>query len=96
MAGTGISIGAISLDSADPRALIAFWAALLGAEVGFESDDFCAIRLEACWLTALRVEDHRPPTWPEGPLPKQFHLDLGVDDLAATEELARSLRGHEA
>jgi catechol 2,3-dioxygenase-like lactoylglutathione lyase family enzyme len=88
---TGVSIRAISLDCDDPRALIGFWAALLGAEVGFESDDFCAIRLEACWLTAIRIEGHRPATWPEGTQPKQFHLDLDVDDLAATEELARSL-----
>jgi hypothetical protein len=32
-----------------------------------------------------------PPTWPQGPVPKQAHLDLDVDDLDQAEMRAVSL-----
>jgi hypothetical protein len=32
-----------------------------------------------------------PPTWPEGPVPQQLHLDFYVADLDAGEEHALSL-----
>jgi hypothetical protein len=31
------------------------------------------------------------PTWPEGPVPQQLHLDFDVDDLDASEGGALSL-----
>ena len=42
-------------------------------------------------MSAVRVPDHRPPTWPGGVLPKQMHLDLAVDDLDAGVARAVSL-----
>jgi hypothetical protein len=35
-----------------------------------------------------RVDGHVAPTWPEGPVPQQEHLDLWVDDLEAGGALA--------
>jgi hypothetical protein len=32
-----------------------------------------------------RVENYRAPTWPEGDIPQQEHLDFEVDDLVAGE-----------
>jgi hypothetical protein len=29
---------------------------------------------------------HRAPTWPDGAVPQQFHLDIMVDDVAAAAE----------
>jgi catechol 2,3-dioxygenase-like lactoylglutathione lyase family enzyme len=78
-------LGSISLDCDDPRALAAFWAALLGAEIAFESDAFVAIQTDRGWITAMQVADHRPPTWPGGSVPKQMHLDIAVDDLDVAE-----------
>jgi hypothetical protein len=83
-----IRMGSVSLDCADPVALGSFWADLLGGEVAFSSEEFVAVRTDRVWLSAVRVPDHSPPTWPGGAVPKQMHLDLAVDDLAAEEAAA--------
>ena len=80
-----IRLGSVSLDCADPLALGTFWASVLGGEVAFSSDDFVAVKLDRLWLSAVRVDDYQPPTWPGGALPKEMHLDLSVDDLAEGE-----------
>jgi Glyoxalase-like domain len=86
-----IRLGSIALDCADPGPLSRFWADLLGGQVAFTNDDFAAVKTDRMWLAATRVEDYVPPTWPEGPVPKQLHLDLAVDDLDEAEERAVSL-----
>jgi hypothetical protein len=83
-----IRMGSVSLDCADPVALGSFWADLLGGEVAFSSEEFVAVRTDRVLLSAVRVPDHSPPTWPGGAVPKQMHLDLAVDDLAAAEAAA--------
>jgi hypothetical protein len=42
-------------------------------------------------LVAMHVENYVRPTWPEGPVPKQAHLDLDVDDLPQAEKRAIAL-----
>lgn len=69
------------MDCSDPAALADFWAALVGGEVAYRSDEFCAVKTDAGWLAAVRVDDYRSPTWPETSVPKQLHLDLKVADL---------------
>ncbi|HEX3623357.1 MAG TPA: VOC family protein [Acidimicrobiales bacterium] len=73
----------ISLDCADPAPLAEFWAAMLGGEVRFSRATAVGVRTDWVWLAAIPVPGYRPPTWPEGDVPKQFHLDLGVADLDA-------------
>ncbi len=86
-----IRLGSIALDCADPGRLSRFWAQLLEGEVAFTSEEFAAVKTDRIWLAATRVENYLPPTWPDGPVPKQLHLDLAVDDLGAAEERALSL-----
>ena len=86
-----IRLGAISLDCADPGALSTFWAELLGGVVAFSTDDVAIVRLDGVLLVAYRIEGYVAPTWPQGPVPKQFHLDLDVEDLDQAEEQALSL-----
>ncbi len=88
---TNIRLASIALDCADPGPLSRFWADLLGGQVAFSNDDFAAVKADRMWLAATRVEQYVPPTWPEGPVPKQLHLDLAVDDLDEAEERAVSL-----
>jgi len=88
---SNIRLGSIALDCADPAQLSAFWAELLGGHVAFTNDDFAAVKTDQVWLAATRVENYVPPTWPVGPMPKQLHLDLAVDDLDQAEERAISL-----
>lgn len=76
-------MGSVSLDCADPNSLATFWAGLLGGEIVWASDDFVAVKIPNMWISAVKVEEYQPPTWPQGEVAKQIHLDLAVDDLAA-------------
>ena len=49
------------------------------------------VKLDHLLLTTMRVPDWTPPTWPDGPVSKQGHLDLDVEDLAEAEQRATSL-----
>ena len=89
-------LGSISLDCEDPAALAAFWAALLGGQVAYQSEEFVAVRTPRGWLTAVKVPGYLPPTWPQGPRPKQVHLDLSVADLEEATAEALSLGAHQA
>jgi hypothetical protein len=42
-------------------------------------------------LSALRIPDFAPPSWPGGSPPKQMHIDLAVDDLDQAEREAVGL-----
>jgi hypothetical protein len=45
--------------------LAAFRAQLVGGEVAFTSDDFCAVKTDHGWLATVRVDDYRRPSWPD-------------------------------
>jgi len=82
--------GIVSLDCADPAPLAEFWAAMLDGEVAFTHAESVVVRTAWVWLSAMRVPDYRPPTWPRGDVPKQIHLNLAVRDLeAAVDEAVR-------
>lgn len=75
----------VSLDSADPEALIRFYQRVLGGEVSVVSADFVVLRLAGISVTSSRVAGYRPPTWPQNTVPKQVHLDLRVMSLSLDE-----------
>jgi hypothetical protein len=78
-------LASTALDCADPAVLAAFWASLVGGEVAFTSDEFCAVKTGNGWLATVRIPGYQPPTWPGAAVPKQMHLDLAVSDLDAAE-----------
>lgn len=84
-------LGAIALDCPDPQALAKFYADLMGVDVGFTSDTFAAFKAQGLWVSMHRVEDYRPPRWPDPEAPQQVHLDFAVDDLDGAESRAVSL-----
>jgi len=84
-------LGGIGLDCDDPVQLSTFWAALLDGEIVYSSEGVVVVKVGDLYLNAYRVDDHEPPTWPGGPLPKQAHLDIDVDELARAVERALSL-----
>ena len=86
-----IRLGAISLDCSDPGPLSTFWAELLGGKIIFTSEEVVVVKLDHLLLTAMRVENYVPPTWPAGSVPKQGHIDLEVDDLDDAESRAVAL-----
>lgn len=82
-----------SIDCDDPRAEAAFWSGLLGWQVVAVEDEY-AMLVPPDGGPALgfgRVEDFARPTWPDERGTKQFHLDLGCDDVAASEARALEL-----
>jgi hypothetical protein len=83
-------LACVALDCEDPAQLARFWADLLGGEIAYSTDDFCAVRADGMYLATVRVPDHKAPSWPDGPHPKQMHIDLAVTDLEAA--VAEALR----
>jgi Glyoxalase-like domain len=86
-----IRLGSVSLECEDTAPLAAFWAGLLGGEVAFESEEFAAVKLDHLWLSTIKVDNYKAPTWPSDEIPKQIHLDLAVNDLPTAEAEASAL-----
>jgi catechol 2,3-dioxygenase-like lactoylglutathione lyase family enzyme len=73
----------VVLDCADPAALAAFYAALLGQAVTYQDEDFVVVASSdrASGLAFQRAPHHRAPTWPKADVPQQLHLDVMVEDV---------------
>ncbi|MGJ6121548.1 VOC family protein [Mycolicibacterium sp. Y3] len=80
-----IRLGAVAVDCPDPAALGDFYREVLGLKVVLSTADVVALEGAGFLLSFERVEDHRPPTWPGGQVPKQVHLDLAVANLDVEE-----------
>jgi catechol 2,3-dioxygenase-like lactoylglutathione lyase family enzyme len=87
---TGINIGA-----PDPHALAAFYAGLLGWEIGREEEHDVWLRPPdgVRGLSFQRETAYQPPVWPAGPGDQQMmmHLEVMVDDLDSAVAHALSL-----
>ncbi len=81
----------VNIDCPDPRALAAFYAKLLGWETTHSEDEYAMIVGDGGSIGFGRVENFRVPSWPDTTGSKQFHLDLGVQDLAVAEQLCLEL-----
>ena len=64
---------------------------MLGGEIMFTADEAVDVRTDWVWLSAMKVPDYTPPSWPADDIPKQIHLDLAVDDLDAAVAEAEAL-----
>ena len=96
MAAIHFSVAA--LDCPDPLELAAFYAALTGLEVeplgDFPPEDVTWIELlndGHATIGFQKVPSYVAPTWPEGSVPQQLHLDFSVADLDESEALALRL-----
>ncbi|MFG1942599.1 VOC family protein [Nonomuraea sp. NPDC048826] len=76
------------IDCPDPRALAGFYSRLLGWPIAVEDDDWVVVTDGGSpdRLAFQRVENYRPPVWPDGERPQQLHLDVRVDDLDEAEK----------
>lgn len=86
-----------AIDCPDPHALAEFYAQLLGWEIHSSSQypnwvDVFPPEGDATSLALgfQRVENYQRPTWPEGPIPQQAHLDFHVDSIEETTPLAQA------
>jgi len=88
----------VVLDCADVFELSGFYQALLGGVVNQPdprwslNDGWATLHTGSGLVLAFqRVEDYRPPQWPDPARPQQLHLDLGVKDLDQAQEQALRL-----
>ena len=81
----------LTLDCADSRASAAFWSAMLGWDVVVAEDEYAMLSGPDHALGFGTVDDYEPPAWPNERGSKQFHLDLGCNDVAASEAKALEL-----
>jgi catechol 2,3-dioxygenase-like lactoylglutathione lyase family enzyme len=74
----------VILDCPDPRGLAAFYSALLGQPITYDSDDFVVVSTgdTSSGLAFQLAPDHRPPTWPSPVVAQQIHLDVMVENVA--------------
>lgn len=73
---------ALVLDCPDPVELAEFYRAIVGGEtIVSESGQWVELRTNDRIVAFQRVASHRRPTWPDGEVPQQAHLDIVVDDL---------------
>ena len=81
------------IDCPDPAALAAFYAALLGLPVTYDSPDFVVVAESdrTSGLAFQRATDHQAPRWPDPRHPQQMHLDVMVDDPERAEPLVLAL-----
>ncbi len=75
----------ITLDCAEVRPLAEFWSALLEWDVTHQQDEYAMLTGPGVALGIGQVEDYRSPDWPNENGGKQFHFDLGCEDIAASE-----------
>jgi catechol 2,3-dioxygenase-like lactoylglutathione lyase family enzyme len=92
-----VRLAAITFDCADPVEMGRFYTAVLDLPVLWTSDNTVAVGHEGRppFLAFTRVENYHPPTWPDDELPKQAHLELGVDDLDAAQAAIIALGARE-
>ena len=78
-----------ALDCEDPIALAIFYSKITGWPVeplgDFPPEDVTWIELldenGATRMGFQKIENYQRPTWPEGPVPQQLHLDFHVTDM---------------
>ena len=82
-----------AIDCADPINLANFYSSITGLKVDIttENTDSNIVWVELKdtqgipKLAFQKVANYKAPTWPEGPIPQQLHLDFAVKDLDETE-----------
>ncbi len=76
----------VAFDCPDPRALAAFYGAIIGWEVDRDDGDWVTLRSNGGATLAFQLApDHVPPVWPSAEHPQQAHIDFDVDDLDVAE-----------
>jgi catechol 2,3-dioxygenase-like lactoylglutathione lyase family enzyme len=76
----------VVLDCPNPAALAGFYSTLLGQPITYQSDDWVVVAANdhTSGLAFQLAPDHRRPTWPASAVQQQFHLDIMVEDPAAS------------
>jgi len=77
----------VVIDCAEPAALAAFYAELVGWPVTYRSADWVVVAANdtSSGIACQLAPDHQPPRWPDPQRPQQVHFDVMVDDVEVAE-----------
>jgi predicted enzyme related to lactoylglutathione lyase len=81
--------GAVMIDTVDPAPLVAFWTALLGTEVAYETDTFVWLRRNA--PDGIGLAFQRVPETKSGK--NRVHVDFVAPDLEEVRARVEALGG---
>lgn len=85
-------VSCVVFDCPDTRALASFYQQLTGWEILDEEDEWVTLGGDGEVKIAFQhAPDHRAPTWPEGAVPQQAHLDIAVEDFDEAEQQALAI-----
>lgn len=76
------TLAMVSIDCPDAKVMCDFYQAVLGWEVTYEGDGYAMLKGDGTALGFGTTPDFKTPAWPNDGT-KQFHLDLGADDVDA-------------
>lgn len=87
-----------AIDCDDPISLAKFYSELTGLKIDLTKPS----AIDGSWvelkdennqirLAFQKIPNYRPPTWPDGDLPQQVHMDFLVEDIAEVEAIALKL-----
>ena len=83
-----------ALDCPDPVELANFHSQITGFEVVVAHRDKVGlpqwvelVDVDQTRIAFQKIDKYLKPTWPEGPVPQQAHLDFDVSDLDVAEQL---------
>ncbi len=89
----------VAIDCSDPRALAAFYGAIIGTAIDEGRTDSDWVELHSpggAKIAFQQVENHTPPVWPGHEHPQRLHLDFNVDDLDTGEARVLALGARKA
>lgn len=88
---SGVPIGRLdvtAIDCPDAHGLAEFYQSIIGGRIiveNLENSGWVELHTDDGKLAFQQIDRHRRPTWPEGDVPQQAHVDIDVDDLDAAE-----------
>ena len=79
-------LGLVAFDCPDALALADFYHSIIGGDiVPGDADGWVELHTPTGRLGFQQIDDHRRPTWPDGDVPQQAHVDIDVQSLADGE-----------
>jgi hypothetical protein len=80
-----ISVSGVTINAPHALELARFYADITGGTAHGDAG-WATVTGPNGELGFQQIADYVPPTWPEGTVPMQLHVDFYVDDLVATEK----------